>query len=88
MTNPFTTRASTLAGPARDYAPITPSDTDPLPKIAVAVYVETGGAVVFVSEAGQQRTVELPDYGWLLCGVRQVRATGTTASGLHAMVIS
>ena len=64
-----------------------PSDAAPLPAGAPALYVETGGVVAFISETGAQRAVELPDYGWLLCGVRQVLATGTTAAGLHAMLV-
>ena len=85
MKNPFDTRVATLSGPARDYLPVTPSDADALPEVAVALYAETGGRIVFVTEAGQTRDVAVPDFGWILCGVRQVMATGTTATGLHAM---
>ncbi len=44
--------------------------------------------MVFVAENGQTRDVGVPDYGWILLGMTQVRATGTTASGLHAMMLS
>jgi hypothetical protein len=87
MFNPFANRAFDISGPARDYLPVTPSDANPLPQVAVALYVETGGAVRFASEGGAERNVEVSDYGWIVCGVRQVLATGTTATGVHALVI-
>lgn len=87
MQNPFENRALSLSGPARDYVPVIPSDSVPLPQVAIALYAEIGGRVAFVSESGAVRDVEIADYGWIMCGVGQVRATGTTASGLHALVL-
>lgn len=88
MSNPFeSNRASSLSGPGRDYAPVTPSDSAALPDVAIALYVESGGAVRFVSEKGETRTVNVADFGWILCGARAVRATGTTAGGIHAVVL-
>ena len=46
MQNPFDDRVLALSGPARDYLPVTPSDADPLPQVAVGLYVEVGGRVV------------------------------------------
>jgi hypothetical protein len=86
MFDPFAKRAFDIAGPARDYVPVTPSDATPLPQVAVSVYAEIGGKVAFISASGAQRIVEVSDYGWIVCGVRQVLATGTTATGLHALV--
>ncbi len=88
MSNPFDSRAASLSGPGLDYAPVTPSNTTPLPDVAIALYVESGGAVRFTSQKGQTRTVTVPDFGWVLCGVRQVLSTGTTAGGIHAVVVS
>ena len=88
MPNPFETRATSLAGPGIDYAPVTPNDGADLPDTAVSLYVETGGAVAFVSEKGADRSVVLPDNGFLACGVRRVRATGTSAAGIHAIVVT
>jgi len=87
MKNPFSTRATTLTGPAHDYLPVTPDDATDLSEIAVSLYAETGGTVTFDSVRGVTRTVRVPDHGWVLCGLRRVRATGTTATGLHAMVV-
>lgn len=86
MTDPFHNRTLSLSGPARDMVPVTPSDASDLPSVALALYVETGGAVSFVSVAGHTRTVELGDFFFLPVGVRRVLASGTTASGIHAMV--
>ena len=88
MANPFETRSTSLAGPGVDYAPVTPDDSADLPDVAVSIYVETGGVVSFTSQKGVDRSVALPDNGFLACGVRRVRATGTTASGIHAIVVT
>ena len=88
MSNPFSTRTASLSGPGRDYAPVTPNDSVDLPDMAIALYVETGGAVAFVSASGANRVVTVPDFGWLLCGVSRVLATGTTAAGIHAVTVA
>lgn len=88
MNNPFESRSTSLAGPGIDYAPVTPSDASDLATTAISLYVETGGAVSFISQKGEARSVVLPDYGFLTCGVRRVNATGTTAGGIHAIVVT
>lgn len=88
MINPFTNRAGSLQGPATDIQPITPSDSEDLPVTAIALYVETGGEIAFVTVAGQQRQVKVPDFAILPVGVRRVEATGTTATGIHALVLA
>lgn len=88
MTNPFENRSLSLRGPATDMAPVTPSDVAELTNVAVAIYVETGGAVSFISVAGENRTVTVGNNAILPVGVRQVLATGTTAVGIHAFVLA
>lgn len=88
MSNPFETRSTSLSGPGVDYAPVTPDDAADLPDVAVSLYVETGGAVTFVSQKGVERTVVSADFGFIACGVRRVKATGTTATGIHAIVVT
>lgn len=88
MTNPFSLRSTSLSGPGIDYAPVTPSDTEPLQDVAIALYAEVGGAISFLSQKGETRTVTVPDFGWLLCGVKAVNAAGTTAGAIHAIVVS
>ncbi len=87
MTNPFENRSLSLRGPATDMAPITPSDTADLVNVAVALYVETGGAIAFTSVAGHDRVVTVGDNSILPVGVSRVLTTGTTATGIHAFVL-
>lgn len=87
MSNPFSTRTPALSGPATDILPVTPNDSNDLSHTAVALYVEVGGVVVIDTESGGTRSVEVPDFGFLPVGVRRVRAAGTTASGIHALVL-
>ncbi|MBW0157490.1 hypothetical protein OE699_03210 [Sedimentimonas flavescens] len=86
MRNPFENRAPALHGPALDMVPVSPADGADLTDVASALYVETGGAVSFVTLAGAVRTVSVADKSILPVAVRRVRATGTTASGIFAMV--
>lgn len=86
MTNPFSNRSLSLSGPATDIVPVTPDDANDLPDVAVALYVEQGGTISVVSVRGEARTVAVTDFAILPVGVRRVRATGTTASGIHALV--
>jgi len=88
LTNPFSNRTSSLSGPATDIVPVTPDDNNDLTTIAIGLYVETGGAISLVSVTGAARTVTVADNSILPVGVRRVNATGTTATGIHAMVIT
>lgn len=86
----FGGRADDLGGPAADYAPVDVSGGDAaLDPPAQALYVETGGAVRFapVKPDAPDRTVTVPDGGFILCRVSAVRQTGTTASGIHALLL-
>jgi hypothetical protein len=87
MTNPFESRVSSLNGPARDAAPVTPDDGADLAQTAVALYVETGGALSVITVTGATRTLNVADHSILPLGVRRVLATGTTAAGIHALLI-
>lgn len=88
MSNPFTGRTPSLSGPATDMLPITPSDVTDLPHVGLALYTETGGTVSFVTVAGESRSVVITDFSILPVGISRVNATGTTASGLHALVLA
>jgi hypothetical protein len=86
--NPFANRAVPLSGPATDALPVTPSDTTDLPHVALGIYVSTGGTISIVTVAGETRTLMVADFSILPVGVRRVRATGTTAAGIHALVLA
>lgn len=87
MSNPFDLRTLDLSGPARDIQPVTPSDSTPLTDVAVALYVQTGGALAIDTVAGATRIVQVGDQSFLPVGVTRVRQTGTTASGIFALTI-
>ncbi len=87
MTNPFQNRTPSLSGPALDIVPVTPDDGADLAAVAVALYIETGGALVLTSVAGQTRIVNVADFAILPVGTRRVHATGTSASGIHALTV-
>jgi hypothetical protein len=86
--NPFASRALSLSGPATDIVPVTPNDSADLADVAVALYAEVGGTISFVTARGGARSVALADYALLPVGVARVMATGTTATGIHALVIA
>jgi len=86
--NPFKTRTQTLSGPATDAVPVVPDDATDLTNYAVALFVETGGALIIDTIAGQTRTINVPDFTILPVGARRVRSTGTTATGIHALVLA
>jgi hypothetical protein len=88
MTNPFQNRSADLGGPANDILPVTPSDTTDMALVALALYVEHGGVVSLVTERNQTRVVEVADHAILPVGTRRVNATGTTATGIHALVFA
>ena len=88
MTNPFQSRSPDLSGPANDILPVTPSDSVDLPCVALALYVERGGVISFVTERSQSRIVTVADNAILPVATRRVNVTGTTATGIHALVIT
>ncbi|MEE9387848.1 MAG: hypothetical protein V3U96_04500 [Paracoccaceae bacterium] len=87
MQNPFENRTSALSGPATDMLPVTPDDATELTEVAIALYVETGGQLSILTARNQSRSLTVADQSILPVGVRRVNATGTTATGIHAMVI-
>lgn len=86
--NPFANRAGALSGPAHDALPVAPSDSTDLPHVALGLYIETGGTVVADTVRGETRTLSVADFSILPIGIRRVRATGTTATGIHALVLA
>ena len=86
--NPFANRTLSLSGPATDAMPVTPDDDTDLAQVAIGLYVETGGTISVITAAGKTRSLAVADFSILPLGVRRVRATGTTAVGLHALVLA
>ena len=88
LNNPFENRTSSLTRPATDIIPVTPDDAIDISEVAIALYVETGGQISFVTARNNARNVVVADNSILPVGTRRVNATGTTATGIHAMVIA
>lgn len=86
--NPFAHRIRSIHGPASDALSVTPDDASDIPMNASALYVETGGTVVVDTVAGETRTIAVADFSILPLGTTRVRATGTTATGIHALVLA
>lgn len=84
--------ADLTVGQVRDWIPVTPNDsTNNMGASAVntviGFYVTVGGAVVFTVD-GVDRTVTFPSNFYVTCvGVSRIKATGTTATGIHSLVI-
>ncbi len=70
--------------PAMDFDNVTPSDTQPLPRMTRAILVGAAGNLAVVKTNGLQITIPVP-VGLLPICVTQVLNTGTTASSLVAL---
>lgn len=87
MQDKYDTHASGLESPATDAFAITPSDTQDLPQLTRALYVGGGGAAVVVLKSGAEVAFANLAAGSVLpARLRRVKATGTTATGLVAMI--
>jgi len=86
--NPFKGSGPNLTGAVVDMQPVTPSDGSAFANgvVAIGLYITVGGAVKFKTARGEDRIVTVPDNFYLICSCQQVFATGTTATGIHALV--
>ena len=92
MANPFDFAGNFIeeSGLVYDMVPVTPNDSADnvgAGNVALGLYFEAGGTVVFLNKDGNERTVVVPSFFYLVCSCKRVKATGTTASGIHAMVV-
>jgi hypothetical protein len=72
---------------AIDIVPITPSDTVDLPTAARAIRCRSGGGTLRITTlSGQVRNTSIDVGEMLLVAALRVHATGTTATGLEAMI--
>jgi len=90
MSNPFEGVSGQLNGSVYDMVPVTKNDNaDNLGtgNIAIGLYITGEGNVTFHNKDGVSRTVAVPNNFYLICSIRRVLSTGTTATGIHAMVL-
>lgn len=75
---------------ARDIVPIVPNDSAHLPKQARAIRCKpisgTAGALRITTTGGEVRNTEISVGETLEVGVVRVHASGTTATGLEALI--
>lgn len=86
--NPFANRTKSTSGLAIDALPVTPDDANDLTMVAIGLYLETGRTVVVDTFAGETRTIAVADFSIFPLGSTRVRASGTTAAGIHARVLA
>ena len=90
MSNPFQDRKrEELNGSVTDMVPVTPADgADNVGtgNIAIGLYITVAGNVTFHNVDGVSRTITVPDNFYLVCSVKRVLSTGTTATGIHAII--
>lgn len=79
-------------GLVRDWIPVTPDNSNDnlgrnVNNQVVGFYVTVGGAVVFTVD-GTDRTVIFPSNYFVPCtNVTRIKATGTTATGIHSLIV-
>jgi hypothetical protein len=76
----------TLSTPATDVATVVPSDTADLAHVSKALNAATAGTVRVTTERGTVADVFLAPGVVFPLRVRRVWATGTTATGLRALI--
>jgi len=80
------------SGMVRDWIPVTTNNSaDNMgassQNTVIGFYITVGGAVVFTVD-GTDRTVTFPSNFYVPCSnVTRIKATGTTATGIHSLVI-
>ena len=90
MANPFLGKPTTLSGMVYDMLPVVPNNsTDNVGEdnVAIGLYIEAGGSVSIHNIDGNVRTFNVPDNFYLVCSVGRVLSSGTTATGIHALVV-
>ncbi|MBA4041685.1 MAG: hypothetical protein C0474_07830 [Sphingobium sp.] len=88
MTDPFSARADSVSAPATRAHAVVPSDSVALPEIPKALYVATGGTITMRGAADSADSVwaDVPSGSIVPFRPSHVRATGTTASGILALL--
>ena len=86
MSNPFEGKRGHLNGSVIDMLPVTPSNSTDLSSVGIGLYITGAGDVTFHNVDGVSRTVAVPDNFYLICSVKRVLSTGTTATGIHALI--
>lgn len=71
---------------ALDIIPITPNDSVALTTPVRSIRAQVGGTLRIVTQTGDTRNTNIADNEILPVFVRQVMATGTTATGIEGLL--
>jgi hypothetical protein len=85
MSNPFKALSTNPTGLVRNWIAVTPSDSADnvgTGNVAIGLYVTVAGNVSFIDAV----TVTVPANFILTCSVARVKATGTAATGIFALI--
>lgn len=72
--------------PGQGSIAVTPSDSADLAQLAFSLYVTVAGDVCFTGADGVDATWTVPANFVIPVVVKRVKSTGTTATGIHAIV--
>jgi hypothetical protein len=88
MPDQFSNVADHMAAPATRVAAVTPHDSNALTDIPKALYVGTGGTLIVQGVGGgaDATFVKVPDGSIVPVRAKYVRATGTTATDIVALI--
>ena len=87
--NPYKTLDTNPTGLVETWVAVTTNDsTDNVGagNVAIGLYVTVGGAVSFRDVNGTTITVSVPSNFYINCSVTRVLATGTTSTGIFALI--
>lgn len=83
----FAAYVDSATNPARQLRAITPSDTENIPFVAKGIFVGTGGTISILAVGDTEAvTLTVQDGAILPIRARRINATGTTATGLVALI--
>lgn len=89
MPNPFKYIQNNPTGLIRNWVEVTPNDSADnvgTGNVAIGLFIETGGDIVWTDVDGNDNTVTVPSNFYLNCSVSRVKSTGTTATGIFALI--
>jgi hypothetical protein len=89
MSNPFKNLSTNPTGMVRNWVSVTPSDSANnvgTGNVAIGLYLTVAGDVSFIDVDDNTITVTVPANFILTCSVARVKLTGTTATGIFALI--
>ena len=87
--NPFDALQNNPTGLIRNWVSVTPNDSADnvgTGNVAIGLYVTGTGTVTWTDVDGNDITATVPDNFYLNCSVARVKSTGTTATGIFALI--